>query len=131
MEKDKNHSRVLGKWGEEIARNYLIEKNYQIIQKNVYSPYSEIDLVAYSHGKAVFVEVKTVLMQRGESVESAIRRAGENINFKKVQRLVRGINSFVQESGIVGPWSLVICLICADKLGDSYVVEHIELIDYY
>lgn len=53
----------LGKWGEDIAAAYLEEKGYQITERNVYSVYGEIDLVAIrevdGENKLFFVEVKT------------------------------------------------------------------------
>lgn len=36
----------LGKWGEDVAAAYFEEKGYQITERNVYSVYGEIDLVA-------------------------------------------------------------------------------------
>ena len=48
----------LGHWGEEAASTYLIEHGYEIIARNVRTPYGEIDLVAVTQDITVFVEVK-------------------------------------------------------------------------
>jgi len=53
----------LGRWGEGVAADYLVERGYQILARNVYSVHGEIDLVARQGGtdenRLIFVEVKT------------------------------------------------------------------------
>ena len=49
----------IGKIGEDIAANYLLEKGYQVLDQNFNARYGEIDLVALDVGCVVFVEVKT------------------------------------------------------------------------
>lgn len=53
-----NHNRRIGRWGEEVAAAYLSQKGYRIVERNVRTPYGEIDLVAEIEGVTVFVEVK-------------------------------------------------------------------------
>ena len=49
-----------GRHGEQLAAQYLIKNNYQILDLNVYSYYGEIDIIATdSDGMLVFIEVKT------------------------------------------------------------------------
>jgi putative endonuclease len=48
-----------GKWGEEQAANFLIQKGYRIIGKNIRTPHGEIDLVATFAEQLIFVEVRT------------------------------------------------------------------------
>lgn len=48
----------LGRWGEEQAASYLVEHGYTILQKNVRTPYGEIDLLARHGAATIFVEVK-------------------------------------------------------------------------
>jgi|LFRM01.1.fsa_nt_gb putative endonuclease len=50
----------LGRWGEEMASQYLIhEKGYHIIDRNYRCPIGEIDLVAIYQKTLIFIEVKT------------------------------------------------------------------------
>jgi putative endonuclease len=53
------HKQILGKYGEDLAEKYLIDRGYKIIQRNWRCSIGEIDLVAFHHGRYVFVEVKT------------------------------------------------------------------------
>lgn len=48
----------VGRWGEDAAAAYLVERGYEIIDRNVRTPYGEIDLVARTEGYTIFVEVK-------------------------------------------------------------------------
>jgi len=52
------NKRLIGKKAEDIAVNYLIENNYKIIQKNFFSKYGEIDIIAKDGNTIVFIEVK-------------------------------------------------------------------------
>lgn len=56
----KNHYRIdIGKWGENLACQYLREHGLQLISRNVRTPYGEIDLVMELADYTVFIEVKT------------------------------------------------------------------------
>lgn len=48
----------LGKRGEVIAKQYLEENGYEILDENWTHGKSEVDLIAYQNGMMVFVEVK-------------------------------------------------------------------------
>lgn len=51
--------KFLGYSGEEIAKNYLVDKNYQIIGRNIVLKIGEIDILAKDGDFLVIVEVKT------------------------------------------------------------------------
>ena len=53
-----NHNQIVGKWGEQAAADYLTAHGYEIIGRNLRTPYGEIDLLARSQLDTVFVEVK-------------------------------------------------------------------------
>lgn len=62
-----NRRQLLGRWGEDLAAEYLIERGYTILERNVRTRYGEIDLVAQLAEESislsdspvtVFVEVK-------------------------------------------------------------------------
>lgn len=48
-----------GKTGEKIAKNYLINKGYTIIEINYKNKIGEIDIIAMHNDILVFIEVKT------------------------------------------------------------------------
>ena len=50
---------VIGRWGEDVAAEYLVANSYSVLARNVHSEHGEIDIVACKGGLLVFVEVKT------------------------------------------------------------------------
>jgi len=77
IEKNK---RDIGKEGEEIAAKYLIEKGFEIIERNYHYSHGEIDIVAKDKEWLVFVEVKTRLNLEFGEPEYAI-------NPKKIKQI--------------------------------------------
>ena len=56
----RSSNRVKGAQGELIAAQYLVDKGYQVLEKNWhYSTNAEIDIIAKDGAQYVFVEVKT------------------------------------------------------------------------
>jgi putative endonuclease len=53
------YKQKLGHWGENIAVEYLLTEGYSIVERNVRTPYGEIDIIARNLDLIVFVEVKT------------------------------------------------------------------------
>jgi putative endonuclease len=52
-------NRKIGIQGEKLARRFLEEKGYEILETNFYCRFGEIDIIARLDGKISFVEVKT------------------------------------------------------------------------
>ena len=72
----KNNARqLLGRKGEQMAAQALLERGYRIVEHNFRCRYGEIDLIAEEKGDLIFVEVKT---RRGTAFgqpEEAVTRA--------------------------------------------------------
>ncbi len=54
----------VGKWGEDAATEYLIQRGLEILARNARTPYGEIDIVAKQGDVTIFVEVKTLRLSR-------------------------------------------------------------------
>ncbi len=53
-------NKIIGKYGEEIAKNFLIKQGFEILETNFrYSKMAEIDIIALKENIVHFVEVKT------------------------------------------------------------------------
>ena len=65
----------LGKSGEELAAQYLINKGYQILERNWRAYRKEIDIIALDGEEIVFVEVKTRQDEEFGTPEMAVNRA--------------------------------------------------------
>lgn len=55
----KKSNRLKGKLGEDAGETYLKNHGYKILERNVRSPFGEIDLIATHQGNLVFIEVKS------------------------------------------------------------------------
>jgi len=54
-----DRNQKVGKWGESVASEYLENRDYSVVARNVRTPYGEIDIDAQKEGFTIFVEVKT------------------------------------------------------------------------
>ncbi len=54
-----SQKQILGKYGEDLAAQYLRDRGYEILARNWRCSLGEIDLIALDKSKIVFVEVKT------------------------------------------------------------------------
>lgn len=72
----------IGKMGEDIAMQYLMENDYKIIDQNFRCRQGEIDIVATDGKELVFIEVKTrTSNQYGEPCEA--------VNATKLKHILR------------------------------------------
>lgn len=78
----------LGQLGEEMAKEYLKNKGFEILEHNCKNKYGEIDLVCKDKDCLVFVEVKTRVGELFGGPEGAL-------NKKKIRRLVRNANAYM------------------------------------
>lgn len=106
----------IGKKGEEIARKYLENKSYQVLEQNYQTKYSEIDLVCQKNEELVFVEVRTKTNERFGSPE-------ETINKDKINRLIRAANAYTARRKWSGPYRIdAICIV----LDQNSIIKRIE-----
>lgn len=82
-----------GAAGESIAREYLREKGYVILESNWSTTVGELDIVAKRDGVLVFVEVKT---RRAASAETAL----EAITPTKHERTLKAVYQYLQDHDI-------------------------------
>ena len=70
-----SHNQKFGKIGEEDACKYLRNSNYSIIDRNYFTRYGEIDIVAKSDkNEYIFIEVKTRLSLKYGTPASAVNQ---------------------------------------------------------
>ncbi len=89
--KIKNYRKIIGAYGEELAKKYLIKYNYRIIAQNIKTSYKEIDIIAKQNDKLVFVEVKTRTTLKYGQADEAISR-------KKISNLRKAIGIYLDRS---------------------------------
>ncbi|MBD5422733.1 MAG: YraN family protein [Bacteroides sp.] len=83
----------IGKWGEQLARDYLVSQGYAIFESNLRSGHNELDIIAFRGDTVAFVEVKTRTTSFSDPLEA--------IDTKKIRRLARAADSFLRAYNII------------------------------
>jgi len=83
----------IGAWGESIAVEYLEERGYKVIARNVRTPYGEIDIVAEKDGFTIFVEVKT-------RTSSSLGPPEISVTPRKQEHMLSAAEHYAQENEI-------------------------------
>jgi putative endonuclease len=83
----------LGKKGEQIAKDYLAEKGYTILETNLRVGRNEIDILAYHNNYLVAVEVKTRTSRYFGNPEEFVSNS-QIINIKKV------LNAYINDNEV-------------------------------
>lgn len=125
----KSKKRALGDLGEDISCIYLKKKGYLVLARNYWKPWGEIDVVCKKDGQLVFVEVKTVSHEMGESGRVAIPiRPEENMHPAKVQKLSRAISSYLAEEKTLEDvaWRIDLTCVYLDVVARRAKVELFE-----
>ena len=77
-----------GQKGEERAAQYLIEKGYEILERNWRTKTGEIDIIAKKAATLVFVEVKTLPNGTSDMIQ-------RELNYQKRQRIIKTSKRFL------------------------------------
>jgi putative endonuclease len=75
-----NHRKV-GNGYEDRAVEFLKDSDFQIVDRNIYTPYGEIDIIAFLGGTHHFIEVKG-----GEAFNPS-----ENLTERKLNRVINSV----------------------------------------
>ena len=84
-------SRAKGNKAESMACGFLYDRGFEIIERNFYSRFGEIDIIAIKDEVLHFVEVKS-----GENYEVAI----ENITPKKLSKLIKTGDVYMKKNSL-------------------------------
>ncbi len=109
--------RKTGKKGEEVAKNYLQERGYYILEKNYRNKYAEIDILAEEKGVLVFVEVRS-------TGEKYFGEPEDTINQKKILKVKRNALAYVSFSSFSGSYRIDVICVCFNKKEEVERVSH-------
>lgn len=82
----------IGKWGERIARDYLVAQGYAITSLNEKIGSVEVDIIASKGERVVFVEVKTRASLDYDPIDA--------VDDKKMWRLCRAADIYVRSNDL-------------------------------
>lgn len=118
--KTKN-TKTLGDTGEKIAKNYLREKGYKILDKNFrYSKLGELDIIAKQGDNIIFFEVKA-RMRKGLSEF----KPEDNITRTKQKKLVKLAQIWLAKRKLDTGWQIDILAIEIYR-NKTFDIRHLE-----
>jgi putative endonuclease len=107
----------LGKFGEELAVDFLEKNGYEILETNWIFQKAEIDIIAQKENILAIVEVKT-----RSSIEFGLPQ--DFVKPKKIQLLVKAVNEYVISNDLdVEVRFDIIAIYKEDK---QFKIDHIE-----
>lgn len=105
----------LGRWGERVAREFLLSQGYAIDCLNLRIGNVEVDFIARKDNRLCFIEVKT----RGSDLVDP----ADAVDRKKRRRLIRAADMYMQ--GVNEPLEPQFDLIIIIGGPDGYEIEHV------
>jgi putative endonuclease len=113
-------NRRLGDIGEETAVAHLSRLGYEILARNLRTPYGELDVIARDGGSTVFVEVKTRRSRTHGLPEEAITP-------RKRNHLLASAQYYLQRNDLsASPWRIDVVAI---EFGSSGNITRLEVFE--
>ena len=109
----------VGRWGENLAAEFLEGKGWTILARNVHSRYGEIDLIAQQGNVTVFIEVKARTGAGFGLPEEAVTRL-------KREHLLHAIQAYWQEKDEESAWRVDVIAIQGKPGEKDALIEHFE-----
>ena len=86
--KNNMYNKIVGNFGESVVITYLEKLNYEILAKNYYTKFGEIDIVAKDKDEYVFIEVKTRTSEK-------FGMPSESVNKNKISHIVKASEFYI------------------------------------
>ena len=108
----------LGKWGEDVAAEYLERQGYTIIERDWKSGHRDLDIIALDGDTIVFVEVKTRSNRMFTDPEMAV-------DYQKIRHLQQAANHYIKYRHINHDIRFDIITVVG-TMNDSPAIDHIK-----
>lgn len=112
----------LGKKGEQLAVDFLIENNYDIVERNYRFDKAEVDIIAKKDDILAIVEVKTRSSLDFGNPQDFVKP-------KQIKNLVKAVDEYVTENNLDVEVRFDIIAILKQK--NDYEIEHLENAFYH
>ena len=107
------NTRKIGNIAEDKACEYLTRQGYKIVERNFYTKYGEIDIIAYKNNVFHFIEVKS-----GKTFEPVF-----NITPAKLKRIIKSAEYYTKLNKIDSAF-------CIDAIIVKDGIEHLVNISF-
>ena len=105
----------LGRWGENVAADFLEQQGYLIVERDWRHGHSDIDIVAFRDAVLVFVEVKT-------RSSLAYGQPYEAVDAQKIQHITAAADNYLRQQDRYCPWRFDIISIVGNA--SHYDLKH-------
>jgi len=112
----------LGKKGEQIAVDFLIDNNYEIIERNYRFDKAEVDIIALKNNMLAIIEVKTRSTIDFGNPQDFVKP-------KQIKNLVKAVDEYVTENDLDLEVRFDIIAIVKEK--KEFKIEHLENAFYH
>lgn len=112
----------LGKKGEQLAVDFLVENNYNIVERNYRFDKAEVDIIAQKGDILAIVEVKTRSSLDFGNPQDFVKP-------KQIKNLVKAVDEYVTENDL--DVEVRFDIIAIVKENNSYNIEHLENAFYH
>ena len=112
----------LGKKGEDLAVDYLIKANYEILERNYRFDKAEVDIIAQKNGFLAIIEVKTRSTVDFGNPQDFVKP-------KQIKNLVKAVNEYVIENDIED--EIRFDIIGIVKKDSKFTIEHLKNAFYH
>ncbi|WP_264535852.1 YraN family protein [Flavobacterium sp. N1736] len=110
----------LGKKGEELAVEYLLQNGYEILDRNWTFKKAEIDIIAQKENILAVIEVKT-----RSSTDFGLPQ--DFVKAKKIKLLIKAVNAYInyREKDFCDDINIRFDIMAIQKNGESFAIEHL------
>ncbi|MFH4969142.1 YraN family protein [Gaetbulibacter sp. M240] len=113
---------LLGKKGEDLAVDFLINKGYIILDRNYRYERAEVDIIAKKDQTLAVIEVKTRSTTDFGNPQDFVKP-------KQIERLVNAVDAYITSNLL--DFEVRFDIIAIIRSGDQYDIEHLENAFYH
>ena len=107
----------LGKKGEQLAVDFLIEKNYTVVERNYRFDKAEVDIITQKDGILAIVEVKARSSKEFGNPQDFVKP-------KQIKNLVKVVNEYITKNDL--DLEVRFDIISIIKKGNKFEIEHLK-----
>jgi len=125
-----NPRQLLGRWGESLAADYLVDQGYVVLERNVRTRYGEIDLVACLVEEGIFPAARVQVIVFVEVKTRSTQTFGlpeESVTAHKREHLIAAAQSYLQDHPDLGEvWRIDVIAIQRLQPDKPPTIHHFE-----
>jgi putative endonuclease len=113
--------KTIGRYGENLAKEYMQKKGYELVIKNFRYERAEIDLIFKDEKNEVliFTEVKT-------RTNKAFGEPEESVDFKKQEQLIKSAQGFLMDRPEYNEYEKRFDIVSIYIKGNKEVITHLQ-----